>query len=50
MKQTGLGLNLVSRKTRKRVFLDDMERVVPWGEFAAQIEPHAPRSTRRFLR
>lgn len=29
MKQLGLGLNLSTKKTRKREFLEDMERVVP---------------------
>jgi IS5 family transposase len=24
------------------VFLDEMERVVPWREFVALIAPHAP--------
>jgi hypothetical protein len=31
MKQLGLGLNLSTKKTRKREFLEEMERVVPWG-------------------
>lgn len=42
MKQDDLGLELSKRKTRKRVFLDEMERVVPWGELLAVITPHAP--------
>jgi len=42
MKQEDLGLELSKRKTRKRVFLDDMERVVPWSELLAVIAPHAP--------
>ena len=42
MKQTDLGLDLSNRRTRKRVFLDEMERVVPWREFVALIAPHAP--------
>ncbi|WP_172705228.1 hypothetical protein [Variovorax paradoxus] len=29
MKQLGLGLNLSAKKTRKREFLEEMERVVP---------------------
>ena len=29
MKQASLGLNLSTKKTRKREFLHDMERVVP---------------------
>jgi hypothetical protein len=31
MKQTDLGLNLTIKRTRKREFLAQMERVVPWG-------------------
>lgn len=40
--QTDLGLDLSNRRTRKRVFLDEMERVVPWRDFVALIAPHAP--------
>ena len=43
MKQTDLGLNLSSKRTRKRAFLDEMERVVPWSELNALIEPHYPK-------
>ncbi|MDD5001994.1 MAG: IS5/IS1182 family transposase, partial [Thiomonas arsenitoxydans] len=43
MKQTDLGLDLAHRKTRKAVFLDEMERVVPWNALLALIAPHAPR-------
>lgn len=42
MRQTDLNLDLSNRRTRKRAFLDEMERVVPWKEFVALIEPHAP--------
>jgi IS5 family transposase len=31
MKQMGLGLDLSTKKTRKREFLEEMERVVPWA-------------------
>lgn len=31
-----------AKRTRKRIFLDEMERVVPWTEFVAQIVPHMP--------
>jgi IS5 family transposase len=31
MKQLGLGLNLSTKKTRKREFLEEMEHVVPWA-------------------
>jgi IS5 family transposase len=43
MKQAELGLNL-STKTRKREFLDEMDRVVPWDALIALIEPHYPKS------
>jgi IS5 family transposase len=31
MKQAELGLNLSTKKARKREFLDEMNRVVPWA-------------------
>ena len=31
MKQLGLGLNLSTKKTRKRESMEEMERVVPWA-------------------
>ena len=46
MKQADLGLDLTSRKTRKAVFLDEMDRVVPWAQLLALIAPHAPRKDR----
>ena len=42
MKQTDLGLELSNRRTRKRAFLDEMKRVVPWQDLVALITPHAP--------
>ena len=42
MKQTDLGLNLTSKRTRKREFLDEMNLVVPWAELIALISPFAP--------
>ncbi len=45
MKQQDLGLSLCTRRTRKAVFLDDMQRVVPWAELLALIAPHAPRAS-----
>lgn len=44
MKQIGLGLNLSTKKTRKREFLAEMERVVPWKVLVEIIEPHWPKS------
>jgi len=43
MKQLGLGLNLSKKKTRKRQFLDEMDRVVPWAVLMGLIEPHYPK-------
>ena len=42
MKQTDLGLNLTTKRTRKREFLAQMERVVPWGSLVALVAPYAP--------
>src|SRR5213592_449919 len=44
MKQLGLGLNLLTKKTRKREFLEEMERVVPWAALVQIVEPHCPRA------
>jgi IS5 family transposase len=44
MKQANLGLELTTKKTRKREFLEEMDCVVPWGELVALIEPHSPRA------
>ncbi|CUA96545.1 IS5 family transposase [Thiomonas bhubaneswarensis] len=46
MKQADLGLDLTSRNTRKGKFLDEMERVVPWAQLLALIEPVAQRKER----
>lgn len=42
MKQTDLGLDLTNRRTRKRAFLDEMERTVPWRDLVALVATHAP--------
>lgn len=45
MKQMSLGESGYERKTkrtRKRVFLDEMNLVVPWAELVSLITPHAP--------
>jgi len=39
MKQADLGLNLSAKRTRKREFLEQMDRVVPWPALIALIEP-----------
>lgn len=44
MKQQDLGLNLNTRRTRKAVFLEEMNQAVPWSALLALIEPHAPRA------
>ena len=42
MKQHTLDVDLTCRQTRKRVFLAEMERTVPWTALVALIAPHAP--------
>ena len=42
MKQADLGLNLTTKRTRKREFLAQMERVVPWSALVQLVAPHAP--------
>jgi IS5 family transposase len=44
MKQANLGLELTTKKTRKREFLEELDPVVPWGDLVALIEPHSPRA------
>ena len=41
MDQITLGLDPLPKKTRKEVFLQEMERVVPWPALVALIQPHA---------
>ena len=41
-KQAELGLNLSTRRTRKAVFLDEMDLVVPWRELIALIAVASP--------
>ncbi len=36
------GFELASKRTRKRVFLEQMEQCTPWESLIALIEPHAP--------
>jgi IS5 family transposase len=40
MDQMTFGLDPLRKKTRKEVFLDEMNQVVPWGELVALIQPH----------
>ena len=47
MKQTSLSMTGYfdkSKRTRREVFLAEMERVVPWGELCALIEPFYPKA------
>jgi transposase, IS5 family len=46
MKQTSLGLGTSTKRTRRREFLDEMERMVPWSELVAQIAPFMPEGKR----
>ena len=41
MDQITLGLDPLPKKTRKEVFLDEMNQVVPWAALVALIQPHA---------
>lgn len=41
MNQITLGLGPLHKKTRKEVFLDEMNKVVPWAALVALIQPHA---------
>jgi IS5 family transposase len=45
MKQISLatiGFELVTKRTRKREFLDEMNLVIPWSQLLELIAPHAP--------
>ena len=42
MKQTSLPLDLNTKKTRKRLFLEQMEQVVPWAALVERIAPYYP--------
>ena len=38
------GFERYSKKTRREVFLEEMEQVVPWRKLCALIEPHYPKA------
>ena len=38
------GFERYTKKTRRAMFLEEMEQVVPWGKLCALIEPHYPKS------
>ena len=42
MKQAALNLNLSVKKTRKQVFLEEMDKVVPWAALVEVIVPYYP--------
>ena len=46
MQQSDLGLNLTTKRTRKREFLAEMNHVVPWGAMVELILPFAPEGRR----
>jgi transposase, IS5 family len=46
MKQTSLGLGQSNKRTRRRVFLEEMEHVVPWSELVALLTPYMPEGRR----
>ena len=46
MKQSSLGLGTSTKRTRRREFLDEMDRVVPWTELVAEIAPFMPEGKR----
>ncbi|MBV8451076.1 MAG: IS5/IS1182 family transposase, partial [Deltaproteobacteria bacterium] len=33
-----------ARKTRREEFLEQMDKIVPWRELEAMIEPHYPKA------
>lgn len=44
MKQFGLVLSLSTKKTRKREFLQEIERVVPWRVLVQIVELYYPKA------
>src|SRR5215472_4351275 len=41
---TMTGFEGYTKKTRRAMFLEEMEQVVPWTKLCALIEPHYPKS------
>jgi IS5 family transposase len=37
------GFERYKKKTRRAIFLEEMEQVVPWGKLCALTEPHYPK-------
>jgi IS5 family transposase len=46
MEQTSLGLGNSTKRTRKREFPTEMERVVPWAALVELVAPFAPEGRR----
>jgi len=46
MKQSSLPLGASTKRTRRRKFLEEMDRVVPWSELVALIAPYLPEGKR----
>jgi IS5 family transposase len=46
MKQASHGSGHSNKRTRQRVFLEEMGRVVPWSELIALISPFMPEGRR----
>jgi hypothetical protein len=42
MKQTDLGLDPITRRTRKRILLEEMNQVMPWSDLLSLMAPHTP--------
>jgi IS5 family transposase len=42
MKQTSLPLELSAKRTRKQIFLEQMEKVIPWAALVERIAPYYP--------
>jgi IS5 family transposase len=42
MRLAHTGFQLITKRTRKREFFDEMNLVVSWTELVALIVPHAP--------
>jgi transposase, IS5 family len=37
------GFERYTKKTRRAIFLEEMEQVVPWAKLCRLIEPHYPK-------
>lgn len=46
MRQHSLGLAMTSKRTRRREFLEEMERVVPWAALVALVSAYLPEGKR----